>query len=137
MKTLKLTSIMFLLLLPISVTTAQEKNDALSSFLISIQSNNNTVKLTCKEGFAWKELTYNIEDEKPTQGIDALGMTDDIKNQSKLTPELADFYFTIEKTENGLSLRSDRGTAWTDLSFNFAKENDEKTIDESGMKENK
>lgn len=134
---MRLTSFVFLFMLPISLTTAQEKSDALSSFLITVQSNNNTVKLTCKEGCAWKELTYIIEDEKPTQGIDALGMTDAIKNQSKLTPKLADFYFTIEKTENGLNLRSDRGTAWIDLSFSFAKENYAQTIDEFGLKEKK
>jgi hypothetical protein len=45
---------------------------------------------------------------------------------------LANFLFTIEKTENGISLVGMEGTSWKTLSFSLAK-NARQAIDQNGM----
>lgn len=52
--------------------------------------------------------------------------------QEKISADLKDFKITIERTDNGLKLQSDKGSAWIDLSFSLAK-NKPQAIDEYGM----
>jgi hypothetical protein len=52
--------------------------------------------------------------------------------QEKTSADLKEFKITIEKTDNGLKLRSDNGSAWIDLSFSLA-DNKPQAIDEYGM----
>ena len=52
--------------------------------------------------------------------------------QEKISADLKEFKTTIEKTDHGLKMQSDMGSAWVDLSFNLS-ENKLQAIDENGM----
>ena len=52
--------------------------------------------------------------------------------QEKISADLKEFKITIEKTDHGLNMQSDKGSAWVDLSFNLS-ENKLQAIDENGM----
>ncbi len=52
--------------------------------------------------------------------------------QEKISADLKEFKITIEKTDHGLKMQSDKGSAWVDLSFNLS-ENKLQAIDENGM----
>jgi hypothetical protein len=54
------------------------------------------------------------------------------KNSSDKDANLADFLFTISKTENGIILKGIEGTAWTDLTFSLV-EDGRQAIDQFGM----
>jgi hypothetical protein len=59
-------------------------------------------------------------------------MTELDKVSSEKDANLADFLFTVSKTENGLVLKGIEGTAWTDLRFSLP-ENGKQEIDQYGM----
>lgn len=52
--------------------------------------------------------------------------------QDKISPDLKEFKITIEKTDNGIKMQSDKGSAWVDLSFSLTN-NKPQAIDEYGM----
>jgi hypothetical protein len=52
--------------------------------------------------------------------------------QKKISAKLKEFKIKIEKTDNGLKMHSDKGCAWTDLSFSLSN-NQSQVIDEYGM----
>lgn len=52
--------------------------------------------------------------------------------KEKILPELKEFKITIEKTDDGLKMHSDKGSAWINLSFSL-KNNKPQAIDEYGM----
>ena len=110
--------------------SAQKKNTSeLSKFLILVETTNNgVIKLTCKGGCAWKELTYNITTNDSIQAIDQFGMT--TKNES----QKSNFIFTIQRTKRGLSFVGIKGTFWKKLSFD-CNGNCYQTIDQNGMAE--
>ncbi len=68
------------------------------------------------------------------QAIDQYGMPELGKASSGNNSKLADFLFTIAKTEQGFVLKGIDGTAWTDLSFSLV-ENGKQAIDQFGMTE--
>ena len=82
-------------------------------------------------GSAWLDLSFSLNNDRP-QAVDEYGMTE-LKNVSENKDEkLADFLFTITKTENGIELKGIEGTAWTELKFSLA-ENKKQAIDQFGM----
>ena len=83
------------------------------------------------KGSAWVETSFKIKNYVP-QAIDEYGMTELKKVSSKKDSNLADFLFTITRTEDGIVLKGIEGTAWSDLSFSLA-ENGKQTIDQLGM----
>jgi hypothetical protein len=52
--------------------------------------------------------------------------------QEKISADLKEFKITIEKTNNGLKMQSDKGSAWIDLSFSLS-DNKPQAIDKYGM----
>ena len=52
--------------------------------------------------------------------------------QDHETSHLKDFKIVVENTTNGVKMKSDKGTAWTDLSFNLHK-NQPQAINAYGM----
>ena len=52
--------------------------------------------------------------------------------QGKISADLKEFKITIEKTDNGIKIQSNKGSAWVDLSFNLSNDKPE-AIDEYGM----
>src|SRR5690606_2924618 len=93
---------------------AQELKENTSDFKILMQRQGNEVILKCEEGGAWKTLSYNNQNEE--QAINELGMTSIETNKDSISG-MSHFLITISKTENGLSMKGLKGTAWRDLSF--------------------
>ncbi len=111
---------------------AQEKQTIdLKDFKIVIEKTDNGIKMQSLKGSAWLDLTFSINNDQ-SQAIDEFGMTELDKRTSDKDLKLADFLFTITKTEKGLVLRGLEGTAWTDLSFSLVK-NEKQAIDQFGM----
>lgn len=131
----KLSSTLLIAVLFIIVNSdllAQEKKSTdLKDFKIVVEKTDNGIKLTSTEGSAWVDLAFSIDNDLP-QAIDEHGMTKTDKVSSEKDANLADFLFTITKTENGIVLKGIEGTAWTDLSFSLA-ENRKQAIDQFGM----
>lgn len=96
----------------------------IASFLIMIETTADGFTLICKEGCAWKELSFPLNPYRP-QFIDQWGMTSTEKHEKKHPQDasLANFLFTIKKVkDNGVSLEGKEGTAWTQLDFRDAGE---------------
>lgn len=108
--------LIILIFLP-SQILSQEKTETKDFLVIVEQSNANKVKLECKEGCAWKKLTYSVSKDSEAQPIDEFGMTDFKNVNLKKDPNLSNFLFTIEKIDNMYKFKGVEGTAWTDLSF--------------------
>ena len=110
---------------------AQEKKDKLKDFKVIVEKTDNGIKMKSEKGSAWIDLSFSLNNDQP-QAVDEYGMTE-LKNVSENKDEkLADFLFTIAKTENGIKLKGIDGTAWTELNFSLA-ENKKQAIDQFGM----
>ena len=109
----------------------EKKSDDLKNFKVVVEKTDNGIKMQSVEGSAWIDLSFSINNDRP-QAIDEYGMTELNKISSEKDSNLADFLFTISKTENGIVLKGIEGTAWTDLSFSLL-ENEKQTIDQFGM----
>lgn len=111
---------------------AQEKQAPdLKDFKIVVEKTENGISMESLEGSAWINLSFSVNNDQP-QAIDEYGMTQLDNVSSKKDPGLADFLFTITKTESGIVLQGIEGTAWTHLSFSLA-ENGKQAIDQLGM----
>jgi len=123
--------IVVLLLSTSSKLFAQEKTTDLKDFKIVIEKTDNGIKMKSKKGCAWIDLSFTLNNDRP-QAVDEYGMTE-LNTVSKNKDEkLADFLFTITKTEEGIELKGIKGTAWTNLSFTLTK-NEKQAIDQYGM----
>ena len=83
------------------------------------------------QGTAWKALSFSLNNTEQ-QAIDAHGMTDLKKVSSSKDSILADFLFTIAKTDRGIELKGIKETAWTEFSF-LLSENGKQVIDHNGI----
>jgi len=109
----------------------EKKSNDLKNFKVVVEKTDNGIKMQSVEGSAWIDLSFSINNDRP-QAIDEYGMTELNKISSEKDSNLADFLFTITKTENGIVLKGIEGTAWTDLSFSLL-ENGKQAIDQFGM----
>ncbi|MGB3075533.1 MAG: TonB family protein, partial [Chitinophagales bacterium] len=105
----------------------------LAKFLIVVEKTDNELKLTCKDGCAWKSLTFNSSSFDEPQAIDQYGMTTVSATQPVNDPEHPNFLFTIKGEGNGVNLIGIAGTAWTKLSFARPKSLWMQAIDQFGM----
>lgn len=111
---------------------AQEKESTdLKDFKVVVEKTENGIKMRSVQGSAWMDLSFSLNNEQP-QAIDEYGMSELNKVSSRKDSNLADFLFTITKTENGIELKGIEGTAWTELSFSLS-ENGKQAIDQNGM----
>lgn len=123
----------FLLILS-TIGKAQETRKALNDFKITIEKNGNEIIMKCSEGCAWIDLTY--ENKKEFQAINESGMTEIKGDQSEAKENSSKFLITISKSDNGISLKGLKGTAWIDLSFSL-RNNQNQMINQFGMIEGK
>ena len=121
----------FILTASSELIAQEKKSDNLKSFKVVVEKTDNGIKMQSVEGSAWVDLSFSISNDRP-QAIDEYGMTELNKISSDKDSNLADFLFTITKTENGIVLKGIEGTAWTDLSFSLLK-NGKQAIDQFGM----
>ena len=103
-----------------SSTTRKGEVSDLKSFNISFEESPNGIKMTCEKGCAWEELTISLNENKP-QAINAQGMTELDKKTRTKEANLADFLFTIVKTNEEVKLTGIEGTAWEELTFSILK----------------
>ncbi|MFA5436136.1 MAG: hypothetical protein WC372_08885 [Candidatus Neomarinimicrobiota bacterium] len=103
----------------------------LKAFKIVVEKTGTGIKMKSLEGSAWLDLLFSLNNYRP-QAIDEYGMTALNAVSSNKDAGLADFLFTVTKTENGIELKGIEGTAWTELSFSLA-ENEKQAIDQNGL----
>ena len=121
----------FVLTASCNLLAQEKKSTDLKDFKVVVERTEIGIKMQSIEGSAQLNLTFSINNYQP-QAIDEYGMTELNKISSNKDSNLADFLFTISKTENGIVLKGIEGTAWTDLSFSLA-ENGKQAIDQFGM----
>ena len=110
---------------------AQEKMTELKEFKVIVEKTDNGIKMKSENGSAWIDLSFSINNYRP-QAVDEYGMTELKSVSENKDKNLADFLFTITKTENGIELKGIEGTAWTELKFSLA-ENKKQAINQFGM----
>jgi hypothetical protein len=111
---------------------AQEnKTEKLKDFQIIIEKTDDGIKMQSVKGSAWIEVSFSLDKDLP-QAVDEYGMAQ-LSNISKTKDQnIADYLFTIIKTDNGIELKGVEGTVWTELIFTLAK-NKKQAIDQFGM----
>ena len=109
---------LLLALAPAGLFSQDQQEKEYKDFKISIQNTADGVKLRSTRGSAWITLSFNL-DIGEAQAIDEYGMTRVGRVYNKKNPELADFLFTLTKTEEGILLKGIEGTAWTELRFSL------------------
>lgn len=128
---LNLIVVVFALAASTELIAQEKKATDLKDFKIVLKKTENGIKMQSIEGSAWIDLAFSINNDQP-QAIDEYGMTAMDRLSSVKDSNLADYLFTISKTENGIVLKGIKGTAWTDLSFSLT-ENGKQAIDQFGM----
>lgn len=123
--------LILLFFIPTSKLIAQEKTAELKEFKVIIEKNDNGIKLQSEKGSSWVELSFSLNNYIP-QAVDEYGMTELKKVSAKKDKNLADFLFTITKTESGIELKGIEGTAWSELKFSLA-DNKKQAINQFGM----
>ncbi len=102
-----------------SRTAAQEDvYIKVARFSILVETSGDEIQLTCYDGCAWKQLSFSSSITNDPQAVDQYGMTTLPGNLVKRDSLLSDFLFTIQRTQEGVSLEGKIGTAWPTLTFN-------------------
>ncbi|WP_373075733.1 hypothetical protein [Zeaxanthinibacter enoshimensis] len=127
---LGLSGVVCLLIASHSLAQEQAATD-LEDFKVIVQKSPTGISLQGVQGTAWSDLAVRLNNYQP-QTIDEFGIIDIDRASSGKDPELADFLFSIRKTETGIELIGLAGTAWAELSFTLA-ENEQQAIDQYGM----
>lgn len=130
-----LTLITFLICVTVLLSCNLKKDKTeIKPFRIQVIKNEKEIKLECTEGCAWKKLKFSKNNYQP-QFVDEFGMSNSKDNQSKqVDGNLAIFLFSILKTDEGIELKGDEGTAWESLNFTL-KNYEPQIITQMGMKE--
>ncbi len=114
-----------------AMTAQEQATTTLRPFKIVISQTADGLQLHSTNGSAWVEIAFSLNSHTP-QAIDEYGMTTLATVATRKDPNLADFLFTIIKTENGIALKGIEGTAWTALEFSLSN-NQSQAIDQFGM----
>ena len=113
------------------IVVYSQKKDEVKDFLISIEWTDKGFKLESYQGSAWIKLGFSFTPYKP-QAVDENGMTQ-LSEESNLKDEnLADYLFTITKTDDGVTLKGIEGVHWKELKFSLPKHKQQK-INQFGM----
>ena len=112
--------------------SAQQDKPELKDFELTLTSTEKGISLKSVEGSAWVNLSFSLKNYKPV-AVDEYGMTKLKRVSKKKDPKIADFLFTVIRTEDGYELKGIEGTSWTDLKFSLG-ENETMTIDQFGAK---
>ena len=113
---------------------SQEKESTdLKDFKIIVEKTEDGIKMQSVQGSAWIDLSFSLKNNQ-AQAVDEYGMTDLGKVSAEKDANLADFLFTVTKTDSEIILKGIEGTVWTDLSFTLI-ENEKQAFDQFGMTE--
>jgi hypothetical protein len=108
----------------------------MTKFLILVETTDSGIRLTSKEGCAWKQLSFTIKLDS-IQAIDQFGMTSLKREKSTIDNTLANFLFNIKRTKDGVIFEGLEGTAWKILSFSCPKNICHNYINQIGMTDDK
>jgi hypothetical protein len=122
---------LFVLIANPELIAQDNKSTDLKDFKLVIETTESGIKMYGIKGSAWIDLFFSIKNDLP-QAIDEYGMTRLDNVSSSKDSNLADFLFTITRTNNRIEIKGIEGTAWTDLSFSLA-EDKKQAIDQNGM----
>jgi len=119
-----------------SVNTQTKSALEASKFLLLIENTKDGIKLTSRQGCAFKELSFSLK-KGQTQEIDQFGMRDENDEVKEVKDDnLASFRFRITKMNDGpaleVALEGIEGTAWKHLRFSIP--NGSQLINENGMR---
>lgn len=104
-----------------------------AKFSILVETSGDEIKLTCSDGCAWKQLSFNSSLKSDPQAVDQYGMTTLPGNVIKKDSLRSNFLFTIKRTQDGVSLEGKEGTMWPSLTFDCAGDKCFRPIDGWGM----
>ncbi|WP_281636724.1 hypothetical protein [Flavobacterium marginilacus] len=105
-----------------------------NKFLILIETTNDSIKLTSRLGCSFNELKFTLKtDDK--KSVDQHGINPAEKNSTTKTGPLANFLFTIKKTEDGLSFEGIKGTSYKEFNFSCTQGKCHLLIDQNGLVE--
>lgn len=125
--------LVFVLSSSLQLMAQETKSSDLKDFKLVVENTRTGLNLQSIEGTAWKELSFNLSNNQ-AQAIDEYGMTTVNQASSKQDANLADFLFTITKTNEGAELKAIKGTAWETLSIIFSFDGEKVIIDQFGVK---
>ena len=108
-----------------------------AKFSILVETSFDEIKLTCSEGCVWKELIFISSIFSVPQAIDQYGKTTFPRNSNYKESLHAKFLFTINRTQEGVSLEGKEGTMWKSLTFECAGDKCFRRIDGWGISEPK
>ena len=103
----------------------------LDDFKIIIENTDDGISMKSLNGCAWRELSFGLK-KYNAQAVDEFGMTELGQEYKYQDAKLADFLFTITKTNEGVELKGFKGTAWKELSFTLSK-GSEQAFNQLGM----
>jgi hypothetical protein len=104
------------------------ENLTTSGFLIHITGTGDGLKLTCKKGCAWKELSFSLEKDK-FQTINQHGMI----STNSAAPSISSFVLNIQRTKTGINLEGKEGTSWKRIKFSCKQNMCSHYVDQNGM----
>jgi len=125
-------SVVLVIVLSLNLYPQNDTGTDESEFLILVETTDDGIKLTSEEGCAWKNLSFTLKiNEK--QFVDQYGMTSLNRDKPVEDNSLANFLFSVVRTEDGLSFEGKEGTTWKKLSFSCQGGKCHQYIDQNGM----
>ncbi|TCD28586.1 hypothetical protein EZ456_04135 [Pedobacter psychrodurus] len=118
------------LMLLLATSSFNQGSSKLQEFKMTIKNTDDGLEINGLKGSAWTKLRFTINNYR-LQAVDEYGMTE-IDKSTGYDPKLADFLFTIAKTEDGIILKGLKGTGWKELTFTLAK-GELQQVDQMGM----
>ncbi|MEX0929768.1 MAG: hypothetical protein WD266_08665 [Balneolales bacterium] len=131
-KIISLALITVLAITGLSVYANEAETEDLSDFLIIVNTTDEEIMLKCVQGCAWKKLRFSSSLGNSYQAVDQYGMTNEAGKVFKEKSDQLEFMFKIRKTENGVSFKGKKGTAWKALSFSCLASCDQ-AVNQYGM----
>ena len=93
------------------------KKDELATFSIEVTKTEKEIKLHCRKGCSWTDLSFSKNNKQPQlvnqDGMSHVGKIND--KETDIDPN--DFLFSIMFTSEEFQLKGIKGTDWEDLSF--------------------
>ena len=115
------------------MATAQENSKRLEykHFKIFVQVIGDSVKLSCMDGCAWKELSFYSKYNLQAQAINQYGLTR-TNNLNLLNKDemLADFMISIQRNSTELVIKGIEGMQWESLIIPCTENGCQRFIDE-------
>lgn len=128
---IKLLSLSLTLICFLQLQAQTNTTEELEEFKLIIENTAYGISMKSLNGSAWLDLSFSMKKYNP-QAVSQYGMTE-LENLSEhKDANLADYLFTITKTDEGIALKGLEGTAWKELRFTL-QNGSKQAIDQFGM----